>query len=93
MFFTTTVVNIVSTIATESSDFASAAAMNDLSNYQESVEVDYPKTNKNERSYVQDTITKCNDGNDTQILITEDIDASVLLELRCQRVTPELQDD
>ena len=42
---------------------------------------------------MQDPITKCNDGNDTQILITEDIDASVLLELRCQRVTPELQDD
>ena len=56
MFFTTTVVNIVSTIASESSDVASAAAMNDLFDYQYSVEVDDSKTNNNERSSVQDPI-------------------------------------
>ena len=56
MFFTTTVVNIVSTIATESSDFASAAEMDDLSNYQDSIKVYYSKTNNNERSSVKDTI-------------------------------------
>ena len=56
MFFTTIVVNSVSTIAAESSDVASAAAMNDLSNDQDYVEVDYPKKNKNEISSVQDPI-------------------------------------
>ena len=56
MFFTTTVVNSVSTIVAESSDVASAAAMNDLSNDQDSVEVDYSKKNKNEISSVQDPI-------------------------------------
>ena len=66
MFFTTAVLNTVSTIAAESSDVASAAAMDDFSDDQDSVEVDYSKTKKNERYYVQDPITKCNDGNDTQ---------------------------
>ena len=56
MFFTTTVVNSVSTIAAESSDVASSAAMNDLSNDQDSVEIYDPQKNKNERSSVQDTI-------------------------------------
>ena len=70
MFFTTTVVNIVSTIASESSDVASAAAMNDFSNDQDSVDVDNSKTNKNERSSVQDPIKKCNDGNYIQLIIT-----------------------
>ena len=36
---------------------------------------------------------KCNDGNDTQIITTEYIDASMLLELQIQRVRPESQDD
>ena len=66
MFFTTTVVNIVSTIAAESSDVASAAATDGLSNDQDSVEVYYPKTKKNEKYSMQDPITKFNDGNDTQ---------------------------
>ena len=56
MFFTTTVVNSVSTIADESSDVASESAMDDLSNDQDYVEVDYPKKNKNEISSVQDPI-------------------------------------
>ena len=43
MFFTTTVVNRLSAISAESSDVASEAAMDDLSNYQEYVEVDYSK--------------------------------------------------
>ena len=81
MFFATTVINSVSTIASEFSDFASAAAMNDVSNYQDSIEVYYSKTKNNERSSVQDPITKCNYGNDTQIIIIEDIAASVMLEL------------
>ena len=42
---------------------------------------------------MQDTIAKCNDGNDTQIIITLDIAASALLELQSQQVRPELQDD
>ena len=42
---------------------------------------------------MQDPIAKCNDGNDTQIIITENIAASALLELQSQRVRPELQDD
>ena len=50
------VVNSVSTIAAESSDVASEVSMHDLSNYQDSVEVDYSKTNKNESSSVQDPI-------------------------------------
>ena len=93
MFFITTVLNSVSTIAVESSDVASAAAKDDLSNDQDSVEEDYPKTNKNERSSVQDIIAKCNDGTDTQIITTGDIAASVLLELQSQQVRPESQDD
>ena len=56
MLFTTTIVNSVSTIAAKSSYVSSAAAMDDLSNYQDSVEVYDPKTNKNERSSVQDHI-------------------------------------
>ena len=56
MFFTTAVLNTVSTIAAESSDDASAAATGDFSNDKYSVEVDYPKTEKNERSSVQDPI-------------------------------------
>ena len=58
MFFTNNVINIVSTIADESSDVASAAAIDDLSNDQDSVDVDYSKTNKNERSSVQYPIKK-----------------------------------
>ena len=42
---------------------------------------------------MQNPIKKCNDGNDTQIIITEDIAASVLLELQNQQVRPESQDD
>ena len=42
---------------------------------------------------MQDPIKKYNDGNDTQIIITEYIAASVLLELKIQRVRPESQDD
>ena len=42
---------------------------------------------------MQDPITKCNDGNDTQIIITEDIAAYVLLELQIQQVRPESQDN
>ena len=58
--------------------------MDDFSNDQDSVEVDYSKTNNNERSYVQDPIKIFNYGNDTQIIITEDISASVLLEIKSQ---------
>ena len=54
MCFTTTVVNNVPTIAAESSDVASESEMQDFSNDQYSFEVDYYKTNKNERYYVQD---------------------------------------
>ena len=66
MFFTTAVLNSVSTIAAESSDISLAAAMDDFFNDQYSVEVNYSKTRKNEISSVQDPITKLNDGNDTQ---------------------------
>ena len=38
-------------------------------------------------------LKKCNDGNDTQINITEDIAASVLLELQSQQLRPVSQDD
>ena len=41
-------------------------ATDDLSNDQDSVEVDYSKTNNNDICPVQDPITKLNDGNDTQ---------------------------
>ena len=88
MFFTTTVINSVSTITAESSDFVSAAAMNDVSNYQDSIELYYSKTKNNERSSVQDPITKCNDGNDNKIIITEDVADSVLLEIQSQQVIP-----
>ena len=42
---------------------------------------------------MQYPVAKCNDGNDTQIIITLDIAASALLELQSQRVRLELQDD
>ena len=42
---------------------------------------------------MQYPIKKCNDGNYIQLIITEDIAASVLLELQSQRVRPESQDD
>ena len=84
MLFTTTVINSVSNIAAESSDVASAAARDDFTNDQEYIEVDYSPENKNERSSVQDPITKCNDGNDTQIITTDDIASSVLLYLKNQ---------
>ena len=42
---------------------------------------------------MRDTIKKCNYGNDTQIIITEDIAASFLLELKSKQVRPESQDD
>ena len=93
MFLTTAVLNTVSTIAAESSDVASEAATDVFYNDQDSVEVGYYKTKKNDRSSVQDPITKCNDGNDTQKITTEDIAASVLLELQSQQVRPESQDD
>ena len=56
MFFTTTVLNSVSTIAAEFSDVDSAAAMDYLSNDQDSFEVDYSQKKKNGRSSVQDPI-------------------------------------
>ena len=93
MFFTTVVLNSVSTISAESSDVDSAAATDDLSNDQDSVKVDYSKTRNNVISSVQDPITKLNDGNDTQKIITEDIADSVLLELQSRQVRPESQDD
>ena len=65
MFFTTTVLNIVSTIAAESSDVDSALETNDLSNDKDYVEVDYHKTKNNDISSMQDPITKYNDGKDT----------------------------
>ena len=89
MFFTTTVVLSVSTTADESSDVSSTAAMDDLSNDQYSIQVDYSKTNKNDRSPVQDPIKKWNTNNNTQIIITEDIAASVLLELQSLWVLPQ----
>ena len=58
MFFTNTFLNSVSTIASESSDVASAAAMENLSNDQDYIEVNHSKTNKNEISSVQDSIKK-----------------------------------
>ena len=81
MFFTTTVINSILTIAAEPLDVALSEATDNLSNDQEYVELDHYKTNNNERSSVQDPITKCNYGNDTQIIIIEDIAASVMLEL------------
>ena len=54
MCFTTTVVNNVPTIAAESSYVTSESEMKDLSNDQDYFEIDYSKTNKNERYYVQD---------------------------------------
>ena len=92
MFFTTTVINIISTIAAESPDVASAEATYDFSNDQESVEGDYSKTNNIKRSSVQDHITKFNGVNDIQKITTEDISASVLLELQSQQVRPESYD-
>ena len=56
MFFTNTFLNSVSTIASESSDVASAAAMENLSNDQDYIEVNHSKTNMNEISSVQDSI-------------------------------------
>ena len=53
--------------------------MNDLCNDQDSVEVDDSKTNKNERSFVQYPIKKCNYGNYIQLIITDDIASYVLL--------------
>ena len=38
-------------------------------------------------------LKKCNDGNDTQIIITDDIADSVLLGIKSQQVRTELQDD
>ena len=70
MFFTTTAVNSVSTIAAESSDISSSAEMDDLSNDKEYIEVDYYKTNKNERYSVKYPIKIYNNGNDTQLVIT-----------------------
>ena len=90
MLFTTTALNSVSTIAAESSDFTSEAAMCYLSNDQDYVELYYSKTNKNERYSVQGPIKKCNGGNDTQIFITGVVAASVLVELKSQQVRPEL---
>ena len=55
--------------------------MDDLLDDKDSVEVDYSKIKKNERSSVQDPIKIYNDGNDTQIIITGDIADSVLLDL------------
>ena len=52
IFFTTAALNTVPTIAAESSDVASASATDDFSNDKESVEVDYYKTKKNDRSSV-----------------------------------------
>ena len=42
---------------------------------------------------MQYPIAKCNDGNDTQIITTENMVASALLELQSQQVRLELQDD
>ena len=53
--------------------------MKDLSNDQDSVEVEYSKTNKNERSFVKYPIKRFNDGNYIQLIITYDITAYVLL--------------
>ena len=67
--------------------------MNDLSNDQDSVEVDDSKTNKNERSFVQYPIKKISDGNYIQLIITEDIAAYLLSYLQSQWLGPESQDD
>ena len=56
ILFTIAVLNTVSTIAAESSDDASSAATDTLSNDQDSDEVDYSKKNKGKRSSVQDPI-------------------------------------
>ena len=64
-----------------------------MSNDQDSIEVDYSKTKNNDRSYLQDPITKCNYGSNTQKITTEDISASVFLELQSQRVIHEPHDD
>ena len=53
--------------------------MNDLSNDQDSIEIDNSKTNKNERSSVQYPIKQRNDGKYIQLIITCDIAAYVLL--------------
>ena len=45
MLFTTTVINSISIISDESSDIASSEATDDFSNDQDSVKVDYSKTN------------------------------------------------
>ena len=85
MFCTTAFLNTTSIIAAGSSNFVSAAAAaDDLSNDQDSVEVYYSKTKKNERSSVQDPITKCYDCNYTQKSITEDKADLVLLEIQSQ---------
>ena len=42
---------------------------------------------------MQDPITKCNDGKYTQKIITEDISASLLLDIQSQRERPESQVD
>ena len=93
MCFTTIVINSVSTISAESPDVASESAINYFSNDQDYIEVDCSKTNKNERYSMQDPIKKCNDGNYTQLIITEDIAAYVFLKLKSQQVRPESQDD
>ena len=52
------------------------------------------KINKKMRDLMCKTpLKKCNNGNDTKIIITKVIDASVMLELQIQRVRPESQDD
>ena len=40
---------------------------------------------------MQEPIKRCNDVNDTHIIITEDVAASVLLEIQSQQVRPESQ--
>ena len=65
--------------------------MDDFSNDQDYFEVDYYKKNKSEKSSVQDSVKKCNDVNDTQIIMIEDIVSYVLLELHSQQVRPELK--
>ena len=67
--------------------------MDYFSNDQDSVEVENPITNKNDRSSVQDPIKKFNDCNYIQLIITEDIAGSVLLYLKSQWLRPESQDD
>ena len=58
--------------------------MNDLSNDQDSIELDEYKTNKNDRSSVQYPIKTFNYGNYIQLIITEDIAAYLLLYLQSQ---------